>query len=160
MRVAKEDATAYLLYTLIMTVAIVSGMSGCATFNRMVTNDALVSQLAVEAATARVLHEHPNWKATTVKITEGAMAVIDKKVVTDLASLESYVKDQINWSRLVPEEQALVSTLISQVRQNIEDSYRAREGSADGSVIADGEQTRLIAVHQVLEWINETAKRQ
>lgn len=126
--------------------------SGCAAFNKLVTNNALISQLAVEAATARVIHEHPAWKSETVRITDRAVSVIDGKVVTDLASLEAYVKGQIKWDKLLPEEQAIVSVLISQVRQNLEDSFRAH------NVKVPSEQ--LVGVRQVMVWINEAAKRQ
>lgn len=133
-------------------IILVAALSGCATFNNMVKNDALISQLAVEAATARVLHDHPTWKTATIRITGGAISLIDGKMQADLASVEGYVKEHVDWSRMMPEEQALVSVLISQVVQNLSDSFRAE------SIVKPEEQ--MVYVRQVLLWINLAAKRQ
>jgi hypothetical protein len=135
-----------------IVIVIALAFSGCTAFNNMVKNDALISQLAVEAATARVIHEHPKWKASVVRITDNAIATIDGKVVSDLASIESYVSEQINWARLLPEEQAIVNTLIAHVRINLEDSFRAN------GVVKPDEQ--MVQVRQVLQWVSAAVKRQ
>jgi len=127
-------------------------LTSCNTFNRIVKNEALVSQLAVEAATARVIHEHPGWKNDVVRITGNALTFIDGNAEVNLVSVEEYVKGMVNWSRLVPEEQALVSTLISEVVRNLEDSFRAEH------VIEPAAQ--MIQVRQVVQWISDSAKRQ
>jgi hypothetical protein len=151
---AREDNIAYGLYgvVVIMLAIFALSMSGCATFNRIVTNNELVAQLAVEAATARVIHEHPSWKDATVKITEVVISAIDSKAVVDLASAEVSIKDHIKWSVLVPEEQALVSALISQTVKNLTDSFNARGINDDSS--------KMVHIRQVLVWWNESAKRQ
>jgi hypothetical protein len=137
----------YLMLALITVVGI-----GCATFNSVVTNDALISQLAVEAATARVLTEHPQWKKSTIEITSGAAAAIEASAAVSLRDVEAYVRDRIKWYNLTPEEQALLSVLITKVRTNLEDSFRAK-----GIEEPDRE---MVAVRQVLIWIHDAAKRQ
>lgn len=151
MKISKEKVM-YSIYAVATAILIILALSGCTAFNNVVKNDSLVSQLAVEAATARVLHEHPKWKDETVSITAAAITAIDSRVTTDLASVDSYVKSRINWGRLTPEEQVLVSVLISQVVRNLEDAFLAQ------GVKVPSEQ--MIAVRQVLTWISDTAKRQ
>ena len=141
---------AFLVAMVMLSMAVV--FYGCNTFNRIVKNEALVSQLAVEAATARVLHDKPTWKNDAIRITGNALTFIDGNASVNLASVEAYVKGMVNWSRLVPEEQALVSVLISEVVHNLEDSFRAEH------VIEPAAQ--MIQVRQVVLWINEAAKRQ
>jgi hypothetical protein len=137
---------------LVLLVLIALSVTGCNTFNRIVKNEALVSQLAVEAATARVIHEHPGWKDGAIKIAGNAITMIDGKPEVNLASVEEYVKGMVNWSRLVPEEQALVSTLISQVAKNLEDSFRAEHITEP--------LAQMVQVRQVLVWIRSAAERQ
>lgn len=127
-------------------------VTGCATFNNMVKNDALISQLAVESATARVINDHPLWKDKAIEIVDAAINAIDSRSVVELGILESYVRSRVSWSRLLPEEQALVSALISQTRKNLEDSFLARG--------IDDPGLELVEVRQVLVWIRDTAKRQ
>ena len=136
---------------LLLVAFIISSIMGCATFNNLVKNETLMMQLATEAATARVLTEHPTWTKQTISITNNAIAVIDAKAVMDLQSVETYIKGRINWGKMQPEEQALVSALISEVRRNIEDSLTANKITKP--------ELQLVEVRQVLVWINETAKR-
>lgn len=126
--------------------------SGCAAFNKIVTNNELISQLAVESATARVLHGHPEWTARAIQLTDAAVKIIDANAAVQIADLEAYVRANINWKGLLPEEQAVLSALITQVRQNLEDSFRAHN-------IGDPLKQNVV-VREVLTWINETAKRQ
>jgi hypothetical protein len=135
----------------VICMMVAAMLSGCTAFNNLVKNDALITQLAVEAATARTLHEHPQWRAATIRISNDVISVIDGEVVSDLASIEGYVIDQIEWSKMVPEEQALVSVLIGQVRKNLEDSFRAN------GVKLPEEQ--LVSVRQLFEWIRAAARR-
>ena len=125
--------------------------TGCTPFNRLVNDHAFTVQLSVEAATDRVLHEHPTWTKQVISITESAIMVIDAKTVVDLQSVESYIKGRINWTKMMPEEQALVSALISEVRRSLEDSARAKNITTP--------ELQLVEVRQVLIWINDTAKR-
>jgi hypothetical protein len=148
----KEDFMAYGFYLLIAIVAFSVGLSGCAAFNNLVKNDALISQLAVEASTARVIHEHPDWQVDAVRITDSAISVIDGNVASDLASIGGYIESQVHWESMLPEEQAIVGTLIAHARQNLEDSFRAN------GVMKPAEQ--MVQVRQVLQWINQAARRQ
>lgn len=152
MKIEKEDAAAYGIYAIIALVVLTLALAGCATFNRIVTNNELTVQLATEAATARVIHEHPSWKAQTVSIIGDAIGLIDSSALVQLDSVEAYVKDHIPWNKLMPEEQALVSILITQVRKNIEDTFRAR-------AVTDPLQ-QMVEVRKVLGWINDAARRQ
>lgn len=149
-RVVLGGMTFFGIMLLLISVIIV--FSGCNTFNRIVKNEALVSQLAVEAATARVLHEHANWKNDVVKITGNAIKLIDGNTEVNLVSVEEYVKGMVNWSRLVPEEQALVSVLISQVVKNLEDGFLSNGVTNPAA--------QMVQVRQVLEWIRSAAMRQ
>jgi hypothetical protein len=123
---------------------------GCSTF-AIVNKNEFAAQLAVEAATARVLHQHPDWKASAVSITDAAMGMINQNALVDLSSVEGYVKNKINWTRLLPEEQALVSALISECSRNIEDDLRSKN--------IEKPELRMIEVRKLIGWINETARR-
>lgn len=136
----------------ILALLVVVLATGCATFNKVVMNDELMSQLSVEASTARVLHEHPDWKNGTIAITERATKAIDSKIVVSLEDLESFIRNQVSWYYMIPEEQALVSTLITQVRKDLESSFLARGVSNPSS--------KMVEVRKVIQWINETARRQ
>jgi len=137
----------------IIFVALITAflVSGCSWFNRLVNEHEFTMQLAVEEAAARVLHAHPGWKSETVNISRMAIIVIDAKDVSDLGSVEEFIKSKIKWQSMLPEEQALVSVLITEVRKNIEDSLRAK------GIINPGKQ--LIEVRKVMEWINAAASR-
>jgi hypothetical protein len=136
---------------IVLTLVLSLSFFGCAAMKSFLADDAFTSQLATEAATARVLHEHPEWKQTTLNITTAAMTLIDKKTIIDLAGVEAYVKAHVNWDRLTLEEQALASALISTVRANIEDSLRAKD-------ITEPEK-QMVEIHAMLGWINATAGR-
>jgi outer membrane lipoprotein-sorting protein len=138
--------------TILLLLLVAFTISGCATFNKIVTNNALVTQLAVEAATARVLHEHLDWKGKTISITETVISAIDNKTMTDLGSIELFIPSQISWRSLTPEEQALISVLISQAKQNLLDSYRAQH--------IENPLAQLVQVRQMLTWIHDAAARQ
>ena len=126
--------------------------SGCNTFNRIVKNEALVSQLAVERATARVLHKHPEWRESIIKITGNATSLIDSDAEINLASVEEYVKGMVNWSRLMPKEQEIVEEIIAEVVKNLEDSFRAEHITEP--------LAQMVQVRQVLVWIRSAAERQ
>ena len=149
----KKVVVCAIVVVVCMMVAVM--LSGCTTFNNLVKNESLITQLAVEAATARTLHEHPKWRAATIRISNDVISVIDGEVVSDvvsdIASIEAYVVDQIEWSKMVPEEQALVSVLIGQVRKNLEDSFRAQGVKLP--------EDQLVSVRQLFEWIRAAARR-
>lgn len=134
---------------LAVLMLVVSG-TGCATFNRLVTNHSLITMLAVERGTAKVLHDHPEWQASVVRITEKALLVIDDKAVTDLLGLELYIKSQINWTRLLPGEQEAVNQLIAEVRQELVESFLARN--------IENPLQQMVEVAQVMTWIHDAAE--
>ena len=80
------------------------------------------SQLVVAAATAQVLHDHPGWKDQAMTITEAAISAIDNKEVVQIGEVEDFILGRISYSSLLPEERALVSVIISRLKQNFEDS--------------------------------------
>ena len=131
-------------------IALVFMFSGCATFNKIVTNDALIMQLAVQDATAHVITKHPEWKQQITNISQSGMDAIDSKTVITLSAVESYVNGKINTASMTPEDQALVSVLLTTVEGNLSDSFNAHGVTNPAS--------QLVEVRQVLEWINNQAK--
>lgn len=136
--------------SIITVLAMVFMFSSCATFNKLVTNDALIMQLAVQDATAHVIAKHPEWKQQIANISQSGMDAIDSKTVITLSAVESYVKGKINTAAMTPEDQALVSVLLTTVEGNLSDSFNAH-GVTDPA-------SQLVEVRQVLEWINNQAK--
>jgi len=122
-------------------------MAGCANFKAQL-NDPL-AEVVVRATTARVLAEHPTWTDRAVSITGSVLAVIEGDPLTSLDALEQEVVKQINWDKLLPEEQALLQVLISQVVEALEQRL-AEEGLSDPGQY-------MMPVRQVLLWINQTA---
>ena len=84
---------------LLAVLAMVVMLSGCAAFNKLVTNNMLVSQLAVEAATAHVILAHPDWKAKTISITDSAIVAIDSKATAQLSDVETFIRSRISIRR-------------------------------------------------------------
>lgn len=136
----------------IVSFAAFAVLSGCAAFNKMVTNDALITQLAVESATARVIHEHPTWKLNAVNVTGAAIVLIDSSATVQIKDVEKFVRANIPWNNLLPEEQAILSALITQTTNNLNDSFRSQ------GVVDPGKQ--MVEVKQVLQWIHDAANRQ
>jgi hypothetical protein len=146
-RCSEEGLATFVFYTAAIALLCFLAFSGCATIG----DNELVTELAVEAATAKVLHEHPEWRDKTLLITSAAAEAIDGQVVADLAGVESCVKERINWTELSPEEQALVNVLISEVLRDIEKAF-STQGVKEPA-------ERMIKVKQVLEWVNRAAQR-
>ncbi len=121
-------------------------LGGCAGLS---TGNKSIDELVVRAATARVLHDHPTWIAETVRITDNALERIDGKQIISLDRLEQEVIADIDWESLLPEEQAIVQTLLTAVRQGLED-HLAASGVTDPAA-------HLVPVRQVVVWINSTA---
>lgn len=139
-----------LIFGIILALVVSMFVAGCSTF-ALVNQHQFAAQVAVEAATARVLHQHPEWKPGAVSITGAAMEAIDRNVLVDLESLDGYVRSKIDWIRFLPEEQALLSALISEARRNIEDDLRAKNIKQP--------ELQLIEVRKMLSWIHDTAAR-
>lgn len=135
----------------LLLFVVVFVVSGCASIKRLVNDQGLAAQLAVEAATARVLDRHPSWTGQTIVITGEAMRMIAAGTVMDLRSVEAHIKARIRWQSMLPEEQALVSALISAAVDDLDKMFRERG--------VDKPELRLVEVNKVLGWINETAKR-
>ena len=84
-----------------VVVAMLLGvLIGCAAFNALVHENEFMAQLAVQASTARLLHEHPEWKAKTISI----IADINKAI--DQAKID---KDDLQkqWQSVFNEEAAV-----------------------------------------------------
>ena len=125
-------------------------LASCATFNKVVTNEALVSELATRAAISRVLYEHPDWQAKVIDMTNLAIGAIDSKTLVSVNAVVTYVEGQINWAGLLPEEQVLVKTVIGRIQTNLADNFAATG--------VEKPEQQLVAVRQVLVWANDQAK--
>lgn len=137
---------------LILAILILVVTAGCATFNKVVQNNELVSRLAIESATGRVIIMHPSWKDKVVKVTDMAIEAVDAREVTTIDTVASYVQRRIAWDKMLPEEQALLGILIEEVQTELRSMIKVQSMS--------GSDAELIAVKKVLTWINEAAKRQ
>lgn len=134
-----------------IVIIVIVSLMGCASFNRMVKNNELVSQLAWEAATGRVLYEHPEWTSRTVAITDALLVLIDSKSMTSIDGVMPYVMDRVPWQKLQPEEQAALSAILSEGQREL----RAMVSTKN----ITGSDQEMVGVRQVIVWINETAKR-
>jgi hypothetical protein len=135
---------------LLLLMSSTVSMQGCAITTALIDDHTLIAELAVRAATGRVLEEHPDWTEQTYHITGDAIQLLSDDDTTSLAGLQQFVVEKIPWDKMTPEEQALLTTLITAVRLQVEQSL------ADRGVIAPGETT--IRAAMVLTWINQTAK--
>ncbi|MBE0598332.1 MAG: hypothetical protein IH614_13775, partial [Desulfuromonadales bacterium] len=101
-------------------------MSGCSLL-RAAEERPVLTELAVRAATGRVLEERPKWVEPTERITADAIRLLQGDDPVGLADLESYVLGQIPWQRLTPEETEILRVLVRAVREEIE-GYLDRQG--------------------------------
>jgi hypothetical protein len=124
-------------------------MTGCAKINKVVTENEVIAELAVIAATSRVLTNNPQWTDRTVKITGVAISLIEKDKLLDMVDLQSFILNEIQWSTLTAEETAILMTLIDAAIARIEASLeKAGKNPAK----------ELLVAEKVLGWINMTAK--
>lgn len=134
-------------FVFVLMVLLVSfGTFGCAGLK--FDQQSPVLELAVRAATGRVLTENPNWVKPTYDISSEAIFVIETGKLAQLALLEDYVVAKLPDS-LTPEEHALAVVLIGTLRQAIVDEL-------DRKGVKDPEQIKVRVV-RVLTWINQTA---
>jgi len=127
---------------------LVFALSGCAGFKAAV-DDPLV-EVGTRAETARILSEHPGWTERTIAITQNALDLIDGNALTTLQALQDEISRQIDWDKLLPEEQALLQAFISRIVSHLQASL-AKAG-------VDDPQNYLVSARKVLEWINQTAR--
>ena len=122
-------------------------LAGCS-LTKFNENKPLI-QLTVQAATARVLHERPNWKDDVEKISAQAMAYVNGTDEVSVAGLADYVKAQIPWDDMLPEEQAVAVTLLDVVQSEIERALAERGVKSPG-------ETKVI-VGEIVGWIHGIA---
>lgn len=122
-------------------------LAGCslAKFNE---NKPLI-QLTVQAATARVLHERPAWKDNVEKISAQAMAYVNGTDEVSVDGLAEYVKAQIPWNEMLPEEQAVAVTLLGVVQSEIERALAGRGVRTPGDT--------KVVVGEIVGWIHGIA---
>jgi hypothetical protein len=136
---------AHLFYGIVVGALVLATGCSLAKFKQ---NEPLI-QLSVQAATARVLHEKPEWVEDTLRITEEAMRFIDGQEMVDVGKLAEYVKAQVPWDKMIPEEQALVSTLMAVVQADIEKALAGK-----GVRVPEEEK---VVVSKVLGWVRDMA---
>lgn len=129
----------------IALICLVTFMSGCAFF----TDRPALAELTVKAATSRVFYEKPEWKDDAQRVLSVALVFVWDSESVDLQSLETVVLNEIDFSKLTPEEADLLTLLIIAVRQEVEKLVEAQGIELSEKVI----------VSQVLGWILEVANR-
>lgn len=139
-----------LLVVILMTVTMLLN-TGCIGGTNVIEEHPALTELAVKAAVSRVLKEKPKWIDETYDISKGALILMgDPPAIVDLAQLEEYAVGEIKWEKLTAEEEVLLRTLITAIRQEIE-LYLEKKG-------VTLEDERLVQVAQVMLWINQTAE--
>lgn len=137
----------------IRTLAVVAAvllLVGCAALQPGARHEVAL-ELAVKAATGRVLHENPAWKSEVLRIADGALALVGRDDTTALGLLEEYVVAEIPWAKLLPEEQELARLSLRLIRQETQ-NYLAAQGIDDPAELR-------VAVARVLGWVREVAGR-
>ncbi len=138
------------MLSMILVIAASLSMTGCTKVKAFFGNNEALVQLTTEAATARVIHDHPQWKEPIANISAAAISAIDTGAITDLNSVSAFAISKIDMSKLTPEERVLVSMVISQITAIIIDDLK-KNGSYDPA-------SMLVEVRQVLGWVNTAAK--
>ena len=134
--------------TVIPILAAVALFSGCAA--QQWEKHELTIQLAVRAATARLLHEKPTWVKPCYRITSEAIKLVDAQTIINVDQLVVYVMREIPWDDLLPEERTLLELTIEIVAQEIR-NYLAEQNLEDPGAVA-------LQVQLILTWINQTAE--
>ncbi|MEW6489987.1 MAG: hypothetical protein AB1578_19020 [Thermodesulfobacteriota bacterium] len=132
-----------------VVLAAVFLLVGCAALQPGARHE-LALELGVKAATARVLHENPTWRAEVLRIADGALALVGDETAA-LGALEQYVVAEIPWERLLPEEEELARLSLRLIREETE-RYLAAQGFEDPAELR-------VAVARVLGWVREVAGR-
>jgi hypothetical protein len=124
--------------------------TGCTKLKAFFGNNEAMFQLTTEAATARLVTEHPTWKAPIINITDAAMSAIANGSAVTLEGVSAFVVSKIDMSKLKPEDRVLVSWMIARIVNTIVEDLK-KSGSYDPA-------SQIVEVNKVLGWVNATAK--
>lgn len=117
---------------------------GCATMDNNMR-----SQLAVGYATDKIIKERPERAMRVIEQVQKARTLITNPDPVSIASLDTAVKESIDWSKLDAADRVLVSALLIEARERLE--YEIGEGMLDAD--------QRVKVMAVLDWIDQSARR-
>lgn len=139
------------LLTLLITVALTcTALVGCSTTGGSDTRNALLTELAIKAATTRIIDksDDPAGRASRIiEISRATKGLAEGGVVTLIGDLELEINDRIDWQSLNPGDAMLAKSLVSAVTDEL-------ESRVDNNLIAG---SSLLILQTVLDHIIEAA---
>ena len=135
--------------TLLITLACTT-LVGCATTGGSDTRNALLTEIAIKAATTRIIDksDDPGGRAERIiEIARATKGLAEGGAVTLIDDLALEINDRIDWQSLNPSDAMLAKALVSAVTDEL-------EARVDNNLIAGNS---LLILQRVLDHIIEAA---
>lgn len=134
-----------------LLIAVVVLLSGCSLLQSGLSGEdprsELVTKAVVVSGTIRIIDGDAARRDEVVKIADTILQYMEKNPEGRAAEIGELVKDTIPWSKLTPEENYLVTTLLAVVQTDIEQKI------SEGAVSAE----TLLRVKAVVLWVKGAA---
>jgi len=130
------------VFALIISLAL---MAGCS----FIEENPNTARLTTQYATAKIIDNDSDRAARIVAIASEARATIGEDSTATIAKLDDYVRSQIRWNSLAPEDSILIDAVLSNARDRLQEEISAG--------ILDPDQR--VALGTFLSWIEEVAAR-
>jgi len=129
---------------LLTTILVTLLLTGCISTQ----SKTLVAQVAVQLATQRVIAGDVERASRIITISSALREIAGTTRFDSVVLLDAYIRKEINWTKLTPEQTILANLLLDTIRAELE----ARVGT--GILVGD----KLLVVSQVALWVESAAK--
>jgi hypothetical protein len=123
-------------------------LSGCSVLQGMQDNPD-TARLTTHYATAKVIDGDADRAQRVIDIVSKARATVGEDAVTTVSALDAFVRSEIEWSQLAPEDSVLIDAVLTRAAERLQEEV--------GAGLLSGEQR--IALDAFLGWIESAAKR-
>lgn len=130
---------------LILLLAAVLGLSGCATTPQ---DRSTIARVAVTYATCKVIENNPDHGPRILVISQAVRQVAGGESFNTVALLDTFIRSQIKWERLSAADTLLAHVLLDEVKRQL----TAKVGS--GVLTSD----KLLVVSEVAGWIEDAVR--
>lgn len=129
-------------------VLLFSGCASTGTSGQMPEQGKIAARIAVTYATMKVIEKKPGYAGQIVAIAGLVRQVTSGDKVTTVALLDTFIRSQIDFSKLSPADAMVVSILLDEVKIQLE----AKVGTGQFN------SANLVVVSEVVGWIETAAK--
>jgi len=134
--------------TYILALALSISFVGCGTTTNQQDQTKLIAKVAVSYVTMKIIERNPQYVARIIAITEAVKQASSGSSVSTVALLDTYIRAQIDWSKLPPADSMVIGILLDEVKVQLES--RIGTGQLTGA--------NLLIVSEIAGWIEDSAK--